>query len=388
MKALSIILRPPEITSRNSPEMLSAKSIARLWPFLAIISIAGCARVPVSPVQVQSDIRRDERGQSESAPHPTDDSSAPDHLILAGFFVPEAEKQTSANMPLANRPDFSASSEFPSKTTETGLPFSADGPDLIQIPPFSMDEQNPPLVFSEKIEAQWSLIRSDHGDFYSPRSLTGMAAGFGLGAIMANTPIDGNLQRHFQSGIRHATSDEWYEALHTPKKLGNGVYTLPIFAAAWAVGEHWDDAPEAGMVGEWGHRSLRTFLVGAPPVLILQQLTGGSRPGESNTNSKWKPFQDNNGVSGHSFMGAVPFLTAAKMTEKPWLKFAFYAGSTLVPLSRINDNGHYPSQAFLGWWMAYLAASAIDHTETSQQNFHIYPKVTSDELGLLIERTY
>ena len=26
---------------------------------------------------------------------------------------------------------------------------------------------------------------------------------------------------------------------------------------------------------------------------------------------------------------------------------------------RVNDNAHYPSQVMLGWWLAYLSASAV-----------------------------
>jgi hypothetical protein len=43
-------------------------------------------------------------------------------------------------------------------------------------------------------------------------------------------------------------------------------------------------------------------------------------------------------------MGSLPFITAAKMTENRGYKVLFYAGSAIAPLSRVNDNAHYPSQ--------------------------------------------
>ncbi len=54
------------------------------------------------------------------------------------------------------------------------------------------------------------------------------------------------------------------------------------------------------------------------------------------------------------------FIDAAKMTDNCWLKTGLYACSVLPAWSRINDDAHFPSQAFLGWWMAYCAATAVD----------------------------
>lgn len=146
-----------------------------------------------------------------------------------------------------------------------------------------------------------------------------------------------------------------------------------------------DDLPYGSAVAEWGERSLRTLLVGGPPMLGLQYLTGGSRPGETSHESKWTPLQDNNGVSGHSFMGAIPFLSAAKMTDNRWLKAGCYTVSVLPAISRINDDDHYPSQAFLGWWLALAAASAVDRSQALHvpDNIHLLPQ--ADGLDVVIE---
>jgi hypothetical protein len=52
-------------------------------------------------------------------------------------------------------------------------------------------------------------------------------------------------------------------------------------------------------------------VVGAPPLYVMQQVTGSSRPGEGSAGSHWHFLNDNNGVSGHAFIGAVPFLAAS-----------------------------------------------------------------------------
>ena len=225
----------------------------------------------------------------------------------------------------------------------------------------------------------------DHFNFYSPRSLAWLGGGLLAGAAFANTDIDESLQRHFQSSVKSANSDEWYESLHANKELGNGIYTLPVMATAWAAGAFFPDVPILNTTGRWGERSLRAFLVGAPLMIAFQHFTGGSRPSEMDYGSRWHPFADDNGVSGHSFMSALPFLTAAQMADNPFAKTAFYAGSLLGPLSRMNDNAHFPSQIFLGWWFAYLATVAVSRTEFAGNVVQFQPLLSNDSFGGMFE---
>lgn len=230
-----------------------------------------------------------------------------------------------------------------------------------------------------------SRVVNDHRQFYSPESLTWLGGGLAVGAAIANASSDQGIYTHFQTSVRGATSDEWSETLHANKELGNGIYTLPVMATVWAAGECFDAYPAASAFGHWGERSLRSFLVGVPPVLVAQRLTGGSRPGETDHESRWRPTADENGVSGHSFMSALPFINAAKMTDNSWAKTGFYAASLLGPLSRINDEAHYPSQVGLGWWFAYLAATAVDHTEGAHSRFRVQPYYAAAESGAFLE---
>ncbi len=68
----------------------------------------------------------------------------------------------------------------------------------------------------------------DQKNFYSAESLTLLGGGLIVGGAMANSSIDDGIHRHFQSSVRGATSDDWFESLHASKELGNGVYTLPV----------------------------------------------------------------------------------------------------------------------------------------------------------------
>jgi hypothetical protein len=212
------------------------------------------------------------------------------------------------------------------------------------------------------LEQGWSKVKCDHGLYYSADNALWLAGGLGLGAALANTDADQGIRDWYQGDLRSRASDDF---ARVAKCFGEGQYVFPTFAAAWAAGALCDETAPGTVLGEWGGRCLRSTLVGGPPVLVLQAATGASRPGESSSESDWKPFQDSNGVSGHSFVGALPFVNAAKMTDDPWLKGGLYAASTLPAWSRINDDAHYTSQAVLGWWMAYVAASAVDGTQRS-----------------------
>ena len=234
----------------------------------------------------------------------------------------------------------------------------------------------------------WDSIESDHRNFYSCESLTWLGVGFAGGAVVANTSMDAHFFDFFRENVRDAKSDDWAKSLHLNKEIGNGLYTLPLFGTAAIAGRVFDDFEPARLAGEWGDRSLRTFLVGAPPLIATQLLTGASRPFEiskTEHNSHWHPFQDDNGVSGHAFMGAIPFLSAAKMVENPWARGVLYFGSTLPGLSRINDGAHYGSQVALGWWLAFLAAEAVDDTHDELGSWKVVPLPLSSGQGIGVE---
>ncbi len=241
------------------------------------------------------------------------------------------------------------------------------------------------LLYQPEKQAVWERLVGDQTNFYSKESVLGLGFAFGTGALIANTSADVQLQNHFQSSVRGASSDAWFEFLHSTKELGNGVYTLPVFGAAWMANEVIDGPPMFETVGLWGERSMRGFLVGAPPLVLMQALTGGSRPHEATRGSQWNSFSDNNGVSGHAFMSSLPFITAAKLSENPWQKTFWYTASAIGPLSRVNDNAHYPSQVGLGWAMAYIAAIAVQQTDTGKRGWTLAPQSSLTSSGFALQ---
>jgi hypothetical protein len=96
-------------------------------------------------------------------------------------------------------------------------------------------------------------------------------------------------------------------------------------------------------------------------------------------------FNDNNGVSGHSFIGAVPFLALAKMNgDNTVLKYVAYAASAAAAWSRVNDNGHYLSQAALGWYMAWESVDAVVDGEEEREKISIAPIIGRNTYGIAV----
>lgn len=238
----------------------------------------------------------------------------------------------------------------------------------------------------------WSYVGDlyqDYWYFYSRRSLLRLGASIGVAAVLANTSLDQEFQDWFQDNVATQSID-WEFA----KLIGEPWVMSAFLLSVWAIDE-W--APPYGPFreylwtpefGYWSRQSLRALLVGAPVVGTLQFLTGASRPGEAPYGSEWRPFNDNNGVSGHTFIGAVPFLVAAKRADHFLLKAAFYAGSGLTGYSRLNDNAHYLSQVLLGWSIAYLSVEATQLTEQSQLQYRIVPISFDGLIGIGVEARY
>jgi len=249
----------------------------------------------------------------------------------------------------------------------------------VRLPPVDLEEQPRPRGgWLRDVAAD---VAMDYRHFYSLGNLAALGAGLGVGAVMANTPTDEKIRDFWQENVRCASTDEYLEMFHAPKVLGEGTYMLPAYAGAALIGLAFEEGTVGRGFGQWGSRSLRTVGVGAPMMLALQSLTGGARP-DAEMGSGWHAFGSSHGVSGHAFMGAVPLLTAAKMVDAPFWKTAFYVGSTLPGISRVNDDDHYASQVVLGWWIAYLAATAVDRTAIERQNLSIGPLPMADGVGI------
>lgn len=225
----------------------------------------------------------------------------------------------------------------------------------------------------------WESIKQDYSHFYSAERLGRIGMVFGAGAILANTNADSNIQSWYQDDVRSSGTDD---VASVAKVFGEGKYLIPISLLASGL-VYYDGESKAG---QWGWRTTRAYLTGGPTLLALQYATGGSRPEEDDNPSRWRPFQDNNGVSGHAFIGAVPFLTLGDLySDNKVVQYTAYALSTAAAWSRINDNAHFLSQAALGWYLAWESVQAIGQTERDKsKKIALAPLVTDRGIGIAL----
>ena len=239
-----------------------------------------------------------------------------------------------------------------------------------------------PRVCRRLREAKYKVL-ADYRDYYSWPNMRDLLLGVSMGSIFANTSMDQDIRDWYQEDVRDSGTDDFASFW---KVFGDGRIFISSFAAM-AIAEGLIDIEEGEPgyhVGVFSDRVTRAYLVGAPPMLFMQVCLGASRPGEKTYQSRWRPFEDNNGVSGHGFVGAVPFLTAGKMIEQdhPYMAGCLYFCSALPAWSRVNDDDHYFSQACLGWWMAYLACRTVNDTEDEYRHLTFTPLAMNDTVGI------
>jgi len=226
----------------------------------------------------------------------------------------------------------------------------------------------------------------DYRYFYSCESLVCVTGAVGAAALMANTGFDTTMENAWQTGVAPTSVGTFFTNC---KPLGEGKYAVPIFGVAALTGVLLEGRPSGDIVGEWGSRSLRMFAVGGPPVLFLQYATGAPRPSENlPTGSEWLPFHHNgHGASGHAFVGAIPFIAAADMVENPFAKGALYVCSTFTGFSRMTTESHYPSQVFLGWYLAFASSMAVNRTEVEYAGMSVraVPLPLANTTGIGVE---
>lgn len=231
-------------------------------------------------------------------------------------------------------------------------------------------------------------VVNDYRNLYSRDPLLNLGLGIGLHAVLSNTAIDQNFRNWYQEDVRSSGTNDVSTFF---KVFGEGKYFIPVFAVSGFAYRYLQEegffADRGGRCwfGEFASRTTRTYIVGFPVVLVGQYAMGCSRPNEYRSwDSQWRPFEDNNAVSGHAFMGAAPFLVAAEMTDRPLLKASLYTLSFMPALSRINDDAHYLSQSLLGWYVSYLSVRAVMQTDGSRlpKGLTLFPVMESNAVGI------
>jgi hypothetical protein len=211
--------------------------------------------------------------------------------------------------------------------------------------------------------AGWTLdlretVTSDMGRFYRRGRAMRFGGVLAAAGALANTDADAEIQQWYRDDVATPGGDD---LARDAERLGRmETIGIPLLVGGLLVGL----APEVGAAAPtaWLRRTARAYVVGTPSLLYLQTLTGGSRP-VSGVGSDWQPFVGRNGVSGHAFTGAVPFLTLARQTDRWWLRVLAVAASTAGGWAQLHADQHYFSQFALGWWLAWEATDAVAESD-------------------------
>lgn len=258
----------------------------------------------------------------------------------------------------------------------------------------------------EKTENRWSRYCNDPNarrpileeinrygkgfkEFYSRDNLLNFSIVLGIGGILANTSLDDDFHKWYRKDVRSSGTSSFLDAF---KDFGDGRYFVPVMLVA-SVGYRWIDAkcsvdfPGFRTGGDFCSRTARAYAVGAPLLLTSQYVLGGSRPYHEVWGSDWRLFDSSNSVSGHAFIGAIPFITAAEMTDNLFFKGLLYVGSTFTAWQRIDDDAHYLSQSIIGWYIAYLSCRSVLKSDGLKlsKGLTVFPLIEPDSTGITVQ---
>lgn len=198
---------------------------------------------------------------------------------------------------------------------------------------------------------------NDYRRHYDTESLLDLLAPLAAAGTLANTDLDRRIHDRWRDDVRSRFSDEAADVFQQVGDAAQNRWSMPLYSLTMIASGYSGYADEDSAPATWAERSLRANVLGAPQAWAFTYLLGSHRP-EAGV-SDWDPWNDNDGVSGHSFYGAVPFLTAARMTDSTGWRYGLYALSMLPAYARLNDGNHYTSQAVMGWSIAWLATRTI-----------------------------
>lgn len=217
-------------------------------------------------------------------------------------------------------------------------------------------------------------VKRDFSNYLKIDTLLPLGKFFITAGVLANTGLDKSIAHHWQKDIRSKKTNAFFAL---PKIMGGlCFYYVPLYFGPMLIGHYRDESLPGNVLYHFGYRGLRTVLLGGVQQAVFTHILGSDRPCKKTT-ARWRPFKHCTGVSGHAFYGAVPFLSAAMMSDPPLLRYGLYVASTLPGISRINSDAHYLSQVILGWSLAFLSARSVYQSDGEREPAYqvgIYPR--------------
>jgi membrane-associated phospholipid phosphatase len=194
-----------------------------------------------------------------------------------------------------------------------------------------------------------SPLHWERADWYEAGAVVGVAGGLYAGAdVWAQHAALRN-----QSGVADRFAD-------VGRGFGNGLYTVPALAAAYAGGELSDDK----RLRRASLDAVESLAISGLFVTGTKVLAGRNRPYVGAGRGDWDgPSSSNDQYSfpsGHSaaaFSIATTF--AVEYGDVPGVAPGAYALAALTALSRVYNNKHWASDVFVGGALGYFTARSV-----------------------------
>jgi membrane-associated phospholipid phosphatase len=170
--------------------------------------------------------------------------------------------------------------------------------------------------------------------------------------------------------------------------LGNPFYTVPSLGLFYLYG-HFNEDPKARRTSLLAVESLA---ISSVLTLTIKMATQRSRPSSGEASTTWDgPGFKNSDPSFPSLHTTSAFSIAAVFAEEygsnTYVPPLAYGLAALTGLSRVYDNKHWASDAFLGGAIGYFVGKAVIryHSVLSDTPLIIMPTVTKQGFGVVAE---
>ena len=174
-----------------------------------------------------------------------------------------------------------------------------------------------------------------------------------MAGLVIYSGFDEAVTRRHDRQVRSAVSDR---VARVGYELGNRPWFL-----VWLLVAAVDAWVRSGPFSRWGRAIFEAMVVGLPTLWVVQRGLGADRPSADAPTPAWQPLRTDHAASGHAFIGAVPWLNAARAAGLHRWRPLLLGASALAGWSRLNDRKHYLSQVWLGWFIAWEATSAAGY---------------------------
>ncbi|MFA6584234.1 MAG: phosphatase PAP2 family protein [Elusimicrobiaceae bacterium] len=173
------------------------------------------------------------------------------------------------------------------------------------------------------------------------------AAGSAL--LLADSSIK-DFSRHAKSGFGDSVAS-------AVKRLGDGKYTVPAAAALYGAAYLYKDEK----LQRASALSIESFVIAGLLDNAIKVIVNRPRPSaDGKSESQFHKRLNSSFPSGHSAtVFAMAGVFAGVYDDKPAVAATAYTLAALTAISRVNDNNHWASDAFIGSALGYFTAKAV-----------------------------